>query len=158
LIAFANLAGLLLVRSIDRRRELAVRSALGAGRAEIARQLMLEALVLVTLGLVGGVVLALWLTPLAGQLAAAQLRAAANADVIVSWRVIGVVAIVAYACALACAMMPTLVATRQSVVDVLRRGVTQSSRDVSMRRLFVTAEVALAFVLLVSMALVGRTL
>ena len=43
LIAFTNLAGLLIVRSIDRRRELAIRSALGARRFEIARQLLLEA-------------------------------------------------------------------------------------------------------------------
>jgi putative ABC transport system permease protein len=157
LIAFANLAGLLLVRSIDRRRELAVRSALGARSSEIARQLMLEALLLVTLGLIGGVVLALWLTPLAGQLAA-QFRAVAIGDAIVSWRVIGAVAIIAYGCALGCVSIPALTATRQTIVDVLRRGATPSSRDTSMRRVLVGAEVALAFVLLVSMALVGRTL
>ena len=50
LIAFTNLAGLLIVRSIDRRRELAVRSALGARRVEIARQLLLEAAALVAMG------------------------------------------------------------------------------------------------------------
>jgi len=158
LIAFANLAGLLLVRSIDRRRELAVRSALGAGRAEVARQLMLEAVLIVTLGLCGGVMLALWLTPVAGQLTAAQFGAVANADVRVNWRVIGVVAFVAYACALGCAVMPALTTMGRTAVDVLRRGVTPSPRDVSIRRVLVAAEVAVAFVLLVSMALVGRTL
>jgi len=158
LIAFANLAGLLLVRSIDRRRELAVRSALGARSSEIARQLMLEALLLVTLGLLGGVVLALWLTPVAGQLASAQFRAVVIGDAIVSWRAIGVVAIVAYVCALGCVSLPALTATRRTIVDVLRRGTTPSSRDTSMRRVLVAAEVAVAFVLLVSMALVGRTL
>jgi predicted permease len=158
LIAFANLAGLLLVRSIDRRRELAVRSALGAGRAEVPRQLMFEAVLLVTLGLCGGVALALWLTPLAGQLTAAQFGAVANADVRVNWRVIGVVAIVAHACALGCALMPALTTMGRTAGDVLRRGVTPSRRDVSIRRVLVAAEVAVAFVLLVSMALVGRTL
>ena len=59
LIAFANFAGLLLVRSIDRRRELAVRAALGARTSEIARQLVLEAQTLVALGIAGGVLLAL---------------------------------------------------------------------------------------------------
>ena len=53
LIAFANLAGLLLVRSIDRRRELAVRTALGARPSEIARQLVLEAETLVAIGIAG---------------------------------------------------------------------------------------------------------
>src|SRR6266540_859643 len=60
LIAFGNLAGLLLVRSIDRRRELAVRTALGARPSEIGRQLLLEAETLVALGIGGGVLLALW--------------------------------------------------------------------------------------------------
>jgi hypothetical protein len=54
LIAFTNLAGLLVVRSIDRRRELAVRTALGARRSEIARQLLLEAGALVAMGIAGG--------------------------------------------------------------------------------------------------------
>ena len=75
LIAFANLAGLLLVRSIDRRRELAVRAALGARPSEIARQLVLEAETLVAIGIVGGVLLALWLTPAVGRLALEQFGA-----------------------------------------------------------------------------------
>jgi len=158
MIAFTNLAGLLLVRSVDRRRELAVRRALGAGSSAIARQLILEAMVLVTLGLLGGVVLALWLTPLAARVTLQPFRDIANADVSVSWPVIGFVAIAAYGCALASVSTPVFAATRRTVVDALRRGVTPSSRDVSMRRVFVAAEVALAFVLLVSMALVGRTL
>ena len=95
LIAFINLAGLLIVRSIDRRRELAVRSALGARRSEIARQLLLEAEALVVMGIVGGVLLALWLTPVVGRLALEQFGGVANRDLAVSWRVIGVVAAVA---------------------------------------------------------------
>ena len=67
LIAFTNLAGLLIVRSIDRGRELAVRTALGARRSEIARQLLLEAAAIVAVGTIGGVLLALWLTPVVGD-------------------------------------------------------------------------------------------
>jgi putative ABC transport system permease protein len=63
LIAFTNFAGLLLVRAIDRRRELAIRSALGARRSKILRQLLLEAQAFVAIGTVGGVLLALWMTP-----------------------------------------------------------------------------------------------
>src|SRR6185436_19389393 len=73
LIAFTNLAGLLIVRSIDRRRELAVRSALGAPRIEVARQLVLEALAMVAAGTIAGVLLAFWLTPEVGRLAVQQL-------------------------------------------------------------------------------------
>jgi hypothetical protein len=67
-IALINLAGLLIVRSIDRRRELAVRSALGARHSEIAAQLLLEAIAIVIVGTLGGVLLAVWLTPAAAQL------------------------------------------------------------------------------------------
>ena len=92
LIAFANVAGLLLLRSIDRRRELALRTALGARPSEIARQLVLEAEMLVAVGIAGGVLLALWLTPVVGRLALEPFGDLANLEVEVSWRGIAVVA------------------------------------------------------------------
>ena len=158
LIAFINLAGLLMVRSIDRRRELAVRTALGARQSEIARQLVLEAEALVVMGAAGGVLLALWLTPVAGRLALEQFGGVANRDLAVSWRVIGVVAVVAMACAAICGSLPAFLAVRRSVVDVLRRGVTPAPRELILRRVFVAGEVAVAFVLLVSVTLLGRSL
>lgn len=158
LIAFINLAGLLIVRSIDRRRELAVRSALGARRSEIARQLLLEAAVLVAMGIAGGVVLAVWVTPAVGRLALEQFGGVANREVAVSWRVIAVVSIVASACAGICGSLPALVAARRSVADVLRRGGTAPPRELILRRVFVIGEVALAFALLVSVMLLGRSL
>jgi putative ABC transport system permease protein len=158
LIAFANLAGLLVVRSLDRRRELAVRSALGARRSEIVRQLGLEAVALVAVGTAAGVLLAVWTTPAVGQLALQQFSGLANRDIAVSWRVIGVVVVVAFGAACACGALPALAAVRSSAIDVLRRGATPSPRELVLRRTFVTGEVALAFVLLVAMALVGRTM
>jgi predicted permease len=158
LIAFANLAGLLLVRSIDRRRELAVRTALGARRSEIARQLGLEAAALVAAGILGGVLLALWLTPAVGRVALEQFGAVANREVAVSWRVIAVVAMVAAACGGASGLLPAFVASRGNVVDVLSRGVTPAPRELRLRRVFATCVIALACVLLVSLTLVGRSL
>lgn len=158
LIACANLAGLLLVRSIDRRRELAVRTALGARPSEIARQLMLEAETLVAIGIAGGVLLALWLTPVVGRLALEQFGALAGREVTVSWRVVGVVTMVAAACAGLCGLLPAYIASRRNVVDVLARGVTPAPREIAVRRVFATAVVALACVLLVSLSLVGRSL
>jgi putative ABC transport system permease protein len=155
LIAFINFAGLLIVRSIDRRHELAVRSALGARRFEIARQLLLEAQALVAMGTVAGVVLALWMTPAVGRLALEQFGSVAHRDVAVSWQVMAVVAIAASACAWACALVPALMAARRSVLDVLRRGATPPPRELIVRRLFVTGEVALAFVLLACVTLLG---
>jgi predicted permease len=158
LIAFANLAGLLLLRSIDRRRELAVRTALGARRSEIARQLLLEAEALVVLGIAGGVLLALWLTPVVGRLALEPFGDLANREVAVSWRVIGVAALVAAACAGLCGLLSASFAFRNNVVDVLPRGVTSAPRELGLRRVFATSVIALACVLLVSLTLVGRSL
>ena len=158
LIAFANVAGLLLLRSIDRRRELALRTALGARPSEIARQLVLEAEMLVAVGIAGGVLLALWLTPVVGRLALEPFGDLANLEVEVSWRGIAVVGLVAAACAGLCGLLPAFVASRGNVVDVLSRGVTPAPREIGMRRVFVTAVVALACVLIVSLSLVGRSL
>jgi len=157
LIAFTNLAGLLIVRSVDRRRELAVRTALGARRSEIARLLLLESQALVAMGIGGGVLLAMWLTPVVGRLALEQFGAA-NREVVVSWRVVGVVSLVASVSAWICGLLPALVAARRSTVDVLRRGATAPPGELTLRRAFVSGEVALAFVLLVSVSLLGRSL
>jgi predicted permease len=158
LIAFANLAGLLIVRAIDRGRELAVRSALGAGRAAIAREVLLEAEALVMAGAMGGVLLAWWLTPLAGQITLEQFGNVANREIAVSWRVIAVVAVAAAAGAGIFAMLPAWLTSHRNVVDALRRGATTPSRERSVRRVLVVGEVALALVLLVSLTLVGRSL
>jgi predicted permease len=158
IVAFANLAGLLLVRSINRRRELAVRTALGARSSEIARQLVVEAETLVAMGVVGGVLVALWLTPGAARLALEQFGAVANREIAVSWRVIGVVAIVAAASAGICGLLPAFAASRHHRLEVLRQGITPPPRELGWRRVLVIGEVALACVLLVSLALVGRSL
>ena len=158
LIAFTNLAGLLIVRSIDRRRELAVRTALGARQSEIARQLLLESATLAAIGVVGGVLLAWWVTPGVGRLALQQFGAVANRPVMVSWRVVGGLAIVGVVCAVMCGLFPAFVAVRRSVVDALRQGATAPPRERALRRLFVTGVIALGFVLLVSVMLLGRSL
>ena len=158
LIAFANLGGLLTVRAIDRRRELAVRTALGARRGQIARHLLLEAQALVLLGLCGGIVLALLLTPFVARLVLEQFGGAANRPLTVSWRVVSMIGLTAIGLAWLCGALPALMAARRSAVDILRRGVTPQRREVSLRRAFVAAEIALAVVLLVSVMVVGRSL
>ena len=156
-VAFTNLTGLLIVRGIERRRELAVRAALGARRFEMVRLPLLETATIVAVGLGGGVLLALWMTPLVARLALEQFGASA-ADVSVSWRVIAVVSLIAIVCAAASASVPALAAAKRGVVDVLRRGVTAAPRELFLRRALVTAEVALAFSLLVCMTLLGSSL
>jgi len=100
----------------------------------------------------------LWMTPVLGRLALQQFGGVASRDVMMSWRVIAAVSIVASACAWICGSLPALVAARRSVIDALRGGATPPPRERSLRRVFVAAEVALAFVLLVSVSLLGRSL
>lgn len=158
LIAFINLAGLLLVRSIDRGRELAVRSALGARRFEIARQLIVEAMAVVAVGTIAGVLLAFWLTPAVGRLALQQFGGVATQSITVSWRVIAMVLLSAAACGSMCGTMTAFMASRRNIADILRRGATAAPRERWLRRAFVAGVVSLACVLLVSVMLVGRSL
>ena len=154
-IAFTNLAGLLVVRSIDRGRELAVRSALGASRIEIARQLVLEAMAIVAAGTMAGTLFAIWLTP---NLALQQFAGIVGRDITVSWRMIAALSMLAAACACVCGLIPAVIASRRHIVDILRRGGTAAPRERWLRRAFVTAVVSLAFVLIVSVTLLGRSL
>ena len=159
LIAFANLAGLLIVRSIDRRRELAVRTALGARPGEIARQLLLESGAIVALGTIGGIVLAWSMTTAVANLVLERVPGQRPiSDVVISWRVIGGLTFLASVCAWICGSVPALSAARWNIVDVLRRGVTPSAGERDVRRAFVVGEVTLAFLLLVAMSLLGRSL
>ncbi len=157
LVAFSNLAVLLIVRSIDRGRELAVRSALGAGPWETLRQLQLEALALAVLGIAGGVALAVRITPVLSRFAL-EFGGLSSQSVGVSWRAVGIVTAVALTLAALCAGYPALGALRRGAKDNLRRGTAASPRQLSARRVFVASQVAVAFVLLVSLAQVGRSL
>jgi predicted permease len=155
LIAFINLAGLLLVRSIDRGRELAVRSALGAPRLEIARQLVFESMAIVAAGTMGGMLLTAWLIP---HPVFQQFAGVLGRDITVNWRVIVALSMVAAACAGVCGLIPAVIVSRRNLVDILRRGATAAPRERWLRRAFVTAVVSVAFVLIVSVALLGRSL
>jgi predicted permease len=158
LAAFANLAALLSVRAIDRRRELAIRTALGAGRFEVARQLLIEAMAIVVLGVAGGIVLASWTTPLVARLVLEQYGAVVTGEMTINWRVVVLVSLVAAGCAVACAWLPALAAGRRCGADVLHRGSTPAPRERALRRAFVVGQIAMAFVLLVSTTVLGRSL
>jgi predicted permease len=156
-IAFTNLTVLLLLRSIDRRRELAVREAIGARPSETARQLLLEAVTLVAAGLAGGIVVAVSITPAVGRWAL-EFGGLASRGVTVGWRAVAIVSAGALACACVCALVPAHGSRRRHLVDVLRRGASSTSHEIALRRIFVAGEVALAFVLMMSMTLPGRSL
>ncbi|HYT77257.1 MAG TPA: ADOP family duplicated permease, partial [Vicinamibacterales bacterium] len=158
LIACANLANLMLGRTAARRRELAIRSALGAGRARLVRQIVTEALVLAILGGTAGVLLAVWATKSLVALAASTLPVGAKIGLDV--RVVLFALAIATLAALLSGLLPALHASRAAVADSLREGGRQGGPTGSRRtrNVLVGAEVALALVLLTGAGLLLRTL
>jgi putative ABC transport system permease protein len=157
-IACANVAGLLLGRGAARRRDLALRRALGATRARIIRQLLTEATVLSFAGAVAGLALAWW--------AAAALGSSAPADFIgeqavrIDGRVLAFALAVSIASGLAFGAAPALQLSRDGLSEALSEGSTRASgtrRAGRARDILVAIEIAVAVVLVVGSVLFVRS-
>ena len=158
LIACANVANLLLARGATRQREIAIRSALGAGRLRIVRQLLTESLVLCTLGGAMGLLVAQW--GLALLLAISPVDLADLGPVPLSYPVLAFTTAVSLATAIICGFAPAFEGSRGSVQEALKDGARQIGASVRHRRIrqaFVVGEIALAVVLLVGAGLMIRS-
>ena len=156
LISCANVANLLLARATVRGHEIAVRAALGAGRARIVRQLLTESLLIAFLGGVCGVVLALWGTKALLALAPEDLPRL-NA-VQVDLRILLISLGASLVCGVIFGLVPALTASKTDLVSSLKESErTDSGTRQWLRRTFVVAEVALALVLLISAGLLVRS-
>jgi putative ABC transport system permease protein len=158
LIACANVANLLLVRASGREREIAMRTALGAGRLRILRQLVTESLVLALAGGVTGFLIAQWGTK--ALLALAPDGIPRVAEVATDWRVLGFTLAVALGTGLVFGLVPalqSLVGTRESAVLAGSRQTASRARN-RLRSALIVGEVAVSLWLLVGAGLMGRTL
>ena len=158
LVACANIANLLLARASARQQEFAVRTALGATRARLLRQLLTEALVLGLAGATAGLVIAYWATRM--------LLAAQPADIPLLRQVDVNSVVVAYTIAIAVltsiafGLLPALQATGARLTEGLRegaRGGGATARGQRIRAALVVAEMALAVVLLTGAGLLIRS-
>jgi predicted permease len=160
LLACANLANLLLARATARERELAIRLAIGAGRARIARQLLIESLLLSAAGAVVGLALAF----LADRvLLRIYLPADAAAEFVVSpipdGRVLAFVVGAMLLTSLVFGLLPAVRGSRTEITLSLKdRSGALSAGGISLRRMLVGIQVALSLLLLVGAGLFVRTL
>ena len=156
LITCANLANLLLARGVGRRREIAVRLAVGAGRGRIVMQLLTECVILSAVGGAAGLLVA-W----AAVRSIASLPTLAEAgvyDLSLNWTVLGFAACLSLAVGLLFGLMPALRAHHVSLTADLRAGTRVASGRDRLRSVFVVAEVALTLMLLAGAGLLGRSL
>jgi predicted permease len=161
LIACANVANLLLARAATRRKEIAIRLAVGAGRLRLVRQLLTESLLLALLAAAAGLLLAAWINHLLMSIQPPfpppmEFRA----DLRLDWRALGFTLLLSMLTGIIFGLAPAWAVTRPDVVPALKdeTGTSGGRRRFSSRNMLVVAQVALSLVLLIGAGLFIRSL
>ncbi|HUR22226.1 MAG TPA: ABC transporter permease [Vicinamibacterales bacterium] len=158
LIACANVANLLLAAGLARRRELAIRLAMGARRAQLARLLVLEGVMLALIGGALGVLTAQWVVKVFVTLAGSQLPRAASIHI--DSRVVLFAAAVSLVVGVGCGLWPLLRMRTRELITSVREADTRTMSGAGKRfgNGLVVIEVAVAFALLVGAGLFAKNL
>jgi putative ABC transport system permease protein len=160
LIACGNLANLMLARAAARQREIAVRSALGASRTRLVRQLLSESLLLS----LAGAAIGAWLAQVLSRFLVSFLSTQDNPvffDLHVDWHMLAYTTALAILTCLVFGLVPAMRATQSAPANVMRatgRGLTEGSERFGLRRILVVSQVALSLVLVVGALLFVRSL
>ncbi len=160
LIACANVANLLLARSTVRRKEIAIRLALGASRGRLVRQLMTESVLLASLGGCVGLLLSFWTTNLLMALKP-SIPMPININVRTDWRVLVFTFLFSLLAGIVFGLVPALQASRPEIVPVLKDDTNSFGYRhalLSLRNMLVIAQVAMSLVVLVAAGLFLRSL
>jgi predicted permease len=158
LIACANLSNLLLARSVSRRKEMAMRSALGASRGRLVRQMLTESFVLALAGAALGTLLAWALVRAVAGTTAISIPLLAT--VALDWRALAFTAAAAAATGLIFGLVPALQVSRRGDLEALNdagRGTSEGRARASIRSALMVAEMAMACMLIVGAGLLLRS-
>ena len=157
LAACVNLAGMLLARATSRRREIAVRLAIGADRRRLVRQLITETLVLFVAGCGLGLLITQWLTSLLLAVLP-TLPVPVGVDFFIDWRVVSFAIAVSLVSAVVSGLVPALQASRPELVPALKSDEAGRGGRLRLRSAFIVAQVTVSLVLVIAGGLFVRAL